>query len=272
MGADLARGFSIASTYAGPLVLSVTVPSSTISGSSSASGPTVRWLGRVSYAEGLRLQEEIVARHLAGNPQADTILLLEHEPVFTIGRTPDRSSLGDPANLPAPLIEIGRGGKATWHGPGQLVGYPILNLVRYGQDLHHYLRALEEALIQGCLALGVPATRSPGQTGVWVGNAISPAPSLSLPFPISPNPQALPPPSRKLASIGVGARRWISMHGFAINIHGPLEGFNAITPCGIESVTMTSLERERVDGLDVKLAAEHFTPFLLEQCAALHSA
>lgn len=209
-------------------------------------GPAVRWLGRIPYEEGLRLQEEIVARHLAGD-EADTILLLEHEPVFTIGRTLDRSSLGDPENLPAPLVEIGRGGKATWHGPGQLVGYPILNLARYGQDLHHYLRALEEALILGCQALGVAAGRSEGQTGVWAA------------------------PGRKLASIGVGARRWISMHGFAINIHGPLEGFNAITPCGIDGVIMTSLEREGVSGFDTKAAAAHFTPYLLAQCAALRS-
>lgn len=220
---------------------SVSVPSSL---PSSSAGPAVRWLGRILYEEGLRLQEEIVARHLAGE-EADTILLLEHDPVFTIGRTLNRSSLGDPANLPAPLVEIGRGGQATWHGPGQLVGYPILNLAQYGQDLHHYLRALEEALIQGCHALGVAAGRSEGQTGVWAA------------------------PGRKLASIGVGARRWISMHGFAINIHGPLEGFNAITPCGIDGVVMTSLEREGVGGLDTAAAANHFAPFLLAECARL---
>lgn len=214
------------------------------SGSPLGSTVEVRWLGRVNYADGLRMQEEIVARHLAGE-DADTLLLLEHEPVFTIGRTPDRSSLGNPENLPAPLVEIGRGGKATWHGPGQLVGYPVLNLARYGQDLHQYLRALEEALIQGCHALGVPAVRSGGQTGVWAA------------------------PGRKLASIGVGARRWISMHGFAINIHGALDGFNAITPCGIDGVTMTSLEREGVAGLGTQAAATHFAPLLQAQFVLL---
>lgn len=208
------------------------------------SAPAVRWLGRLSYADGLALQEEIVARHFSGEI-ADTLLLLEHDPVFTIGRTPDRSSLGNLAFLPAPLVEIGRGGKATWHGPGQLVGYPILNLVRYGQDLHHYLRALEEGLIQGCHALGVPAERSEGQTGVWAA------------------------PGRKLASIGVGARRWVSMHGFAININGPLGGFDAITPCGIDGVVMTSLEREGAAPLTLEAAALHFAPFLLESLAAL---
>ena len=211
-----------------------------------SSFPAVRWLGRICYADGLTLQEEIVARHLAGET-ADTLLLLEHEPVFTIGRTPDRSSLGDLSALPAPLVEIGRGGKATWHGPGQLVGYPILNLARYGQDLHHYLRTLEQALIGGCHALGVSAVQSESQTGVWAS------------------------PGRKLASIGVGARRWISMHGFAINICGALDGFNAITPCGLEGVVMTSLEREGAVPMTVEAAAAHFTPYLLKSIAALSS-
>ena len=207
--------------------------------------PAIRWLGRVDYARGLALQEEIVARHLAGEA-ADTLLLLEHDPVFTIGRNPDRSSLGDPAALPAPLVEIGRGGKATWHGPGQLVGYPILNLARYGQDLHHYLRALEDGIMAGCHSLGVPAERSPGQTGVWATAG------------------------RKLASIGVGARRWISMHGFALNVSGALGGFDAITPCGIDGVVMTSLEREGAPPLTVEAAASHFSPHLLQSIAALH--
>jgi len=211
-----------------------------------SSTPAVRWLGRLNYAAGLALQEEIVARHLAGEA-ADTLLLLEHDPVFTIGRTPDRSSLGNPDHLPAPLIEIGRGGQATWHGPGQLVGYPILDLARYGQDLHHYLRALEEGLILGCHALGVPAERSPGQTGVWAA------------------------PGRKLASIGVGARRWISMHGFALNVSGDLPGFKAITPCGIEGVVMTSLEQEGAPNLTTEAAATHFAPYLLQSLAALTS-
>ena len=206
--------------------------------------PAIRWLGRVDYARGLALQEEIVARHLAGEA-ADTLLLLEHDPVFTIGRNPDRSSLGDPAALPAPLVEIGRGGKATWHGPGQLVGYPILNLARYGQDLHHYLRALEDGIMAGCHSLGVPAERSPGQTGVWATTG------------------------RKLASIGVGARRWISMHGFALNVSGALGGFDAITPCGIDGVVMTSLEREGAPPLTVEAAASHFSPYLLQSLAAL---
>ncbi len=206
----------------------------------------VVWLGRMDYGKGLALQEEIVARHLTGEA-ADTLLLLEHEAVFTIGRTLDRSSLRDPADLPAPLVETGRGGKATWHGPGQMVGYPILNLARHGQDLHRYLRALEDALIRGCRALGVSATARDGQTGVWAS------------------------PQRKLASIGVGARRWISMHGFALNVTGDLSGFQAITPCGLDGVIMTSLEREGAAPLTVEAAAAHFSPFLTESLAALRT-
>lgn len=205
--------------------------------------PVCRWLGRMGYEECLKLQEELVAARIRGEAP-DTVLLVEHDPVFTIGRTRDRSSLGDPESLPAPLVEIGRGGQATWHGPGQLVGYPILDLRSYGQDLHVYLRALEQALIDGCAAAGVPAGRSPGQTGVWAG-------------------------PRKLASIGVGVRHWISMHGFAINICGPLEGFTAITPCGISGVKMTSLEREGGGIPDVATAAGHFQPPLLAVLARL---
>lgn len=201
-----------------------------------------QWLGRLSYADGLRLQEELLARHLAGET-ADTILLMEHDSVFTIGRTPDRSSLGDLERLPAPLVEIGRGGKATWHGPGQLVGYPIINLAHYGQDLHHYLRALEDALIAGCRVLGVAAGRRDGLTGVWVEN-------------------------RKLASIGVGARHWITQHGFALNVCGALEGFAAITPCGIDGVIMTSLEREGAK-LSVEEAAAVFGPSVTAELSAL---
>lgn len=208
--------------------------------------PAVFWLARVPYADGLRLQEELLARHMAGE-NADTVLLLEHDSVFTIGRTLDRSSLGTPDALPAPLVEIGRGGKATWHGPGQLVGYPVLNLARYGQDLHQYLRALEQALIDGSRALGIAADRRDGLTGVWVEN-------------------------RKLASIGVGARHWISQHGFAINICGALEGFAAITPCGINGVVMTSLEREGAAGLTVEGAAAHFGPFVTASLRAIRAA
>jgi lipoyl(octanoyl) transferase len=173
----------------------------------------------IGYEDGLRLQEQHVAAILDGSAH-DTIFLLEHQPVYTIGRLRDQSSLRDPASLPYPVHEINRGGQATYHGPGQLVGYPILDLTPRGKDLHDHLRKLEDALIRACLRFGVNAGRRDGLTGVWVEN-------------------------RKLASIGVGVRKWVSMHGFAINItRESLPPFFAITPCGIEGVSMSSLENE----------------------------
>ena len=179
----------------------------------------VQWLGRVEYAQALALQEEVVQRKVADPSEPDVLLLLEHEPVYTMGRTPDQSSLGDPASLPHPLVRINRGGQATYHGPGQLVGYPIVDLRRRGQDLHRYLRALEEALRHALSTYGVVAQQREGLTGVWVQE-------------------------RKIASIGVGVRRWVAMHGFALNVQGDLAAFSSITPCGIAGVEMTSLERE----------------------------
>ena len=189
-----------------------------------------RWLGRLPYAQALALQDDLVARKLADPAAPDTLLLLEHDPVYTIGRTPDHSSLRDPAALPHPLIVTGRGGQATYHGPGQLIGYPILDLRPRGQDLHRYLRALEEMLLAICAQLGVPAGRRPGLTGVWVGE-------------------------KKIASIGIGVRRWISLHGFALNVGGDLTPYRAITPCGIAAVEMTSLERETGRVISVEAAA-----------------
>lgn len=187
----------------------------------------VRWLGRITYEAGLALQEEIVAEKVQNPGAPDQLLLLEHEPVYTIGRTPDQSSLRSPGALPYPVHVINRGGQATYHGPGQLVGYPVLDLRRRGQDLHLYLRALEEILIEACARLGVQAGRQEGLTGVWVG-------------------------PRKLASLGVGVRRWISMHGFGLNVAGELDGFQHITPCGLGGVQMTSLEREGAAGVTVE--------------------
>ncbi|MEO7339565.1 MAG: lipoyl(octanoyl) transferase LipB [Luteolibacter sp.] len=175
--------------------------------------------GLIDYEEGLRIQDAHVAAILSG-AGVDTILLLEHQPVYTIGRLRDQSSLRDPSSLPYPVHETNRGGQATYHGPGQLVGYPILDLTPRGKDLHEHLRKLEDALISACQKFGVNAGRRDGLTGVWVEN-------------------------RKLASIGVGVRKWISMHGFAINItNESLPPFFAITPCGLDGVSMSSLEKE----------------------------
>ena len=189
-------------------------------GSSVAFSPLgTRWLGRMSFGDALALQEEIVARKREDHSLGDELLLLEHEPVYTIGRTLDQSSLRDPAQLPHPLFPTNRGGQATYHGPGQLVGYPLINLRNYGQDLHRYLRWLEHVLIETLAGFSVAAGTRAGLTGVWVNE-------------------------RKIASIGVGVRGWVTMHGFALNVGGDLSAFEHIVPCGIAEVSMTSLEKE----------------------------
>jgi lipoyl(octanoyl) transferase len=189
----------------------------------------VRWLGRMEFQRALALQEEIVLKKREDPSVEDQLLLLEHEPVYTIGRTPDRSSLSAPGrirrdevgalHLPYPLFVINRGGQATYHGPGQLMGYPIIDLRRCGHDLHKYLRWVEQSLIDLLAKYGIAAARRESLTGVWVGD-------------------------RKIASIGVGVRHWITMHGFALNVCGDLSPFNQIVPCGINNVAMTSIEKE----------------------------
>ncbi|WP_367872453.1 lipoyl(octanoyl) transferase LipB [Luteolibacter sp. Populi] len=180
---------------------------------------TVPLGGGIPYEEGLKLQDAAVDALLDGSGE-ETLFLLEHAPVYTIGRLRDQSSLRDSTLLPAPVFETNRGGQATYHGPGQLVGYPILDLRERNRDLHAHLRGIEEALILACQDFGIPAGRREGMTGVWVEN-------------------------RKLASIGVGVRKWISMHGFAINITPEsLLPFFAITPCGIDGVVMSCVTQE----------------------------
>jgi lipoyl(octanoyl) transferase len=179
----------------------------------------VRWLGRMDFAHALAVQERIVAQKRDDGALQDELLLLEHEPVYTIGRTPDRSSLLGAAHLPHPLFSINRGGQATYHGPGQLIGYPIIDLRRCEQDLHKYLRWLEQLVIDLLAHYGIGASRRESLTGVWVEN-------------------------RKIASIGVGVRHWITMHGFALNVCGDLSPFTHIVPCGINNVAMTSIEKE----------------------------
>jgi lipoyl(octanoyl) transferase len=201
-------------------------------------GLRVRWLGRMEFTSALALQEEIVAKKRGDRSSADELLLLEHEPVYTIGRTPDRSSLLGAAHLPHPLFSINRGGQATYHGPGQLMGYPVIDLRRCGQDLHKYLRWIEQLLIELLADYGIAASRRESLTGVWVEN-------------------------RKIASIGVGVRHWITMHGFALNVRGDLSPFDHIVPCGINQVAMTSIEKEMAKPVSVADAAE-----LLEELAS----
>ncbi|MBA3544789.1 MAG: lipoyl(octanoyl) transferase LipB [Chthoniobacterales bacterium] len=188
------------------------------------------WLGRIGFSEALVRQEELVAAKRADPTRPDEFWLLEHEPVYTIGRTPDQSSLRGSKHLPHPLFETNRGGQATYHGPGQLVGYFLIDLRRYGQDLHRYLRWIEDLLIELLASSGINATTRAGLTGVWVEQ-------------------------RKIASIGVGVRHWITMHGFALNVSGDLAPFGHITPCGITNVTMTSIEKETGTVLELKTVA-----------------
>ena len=187
------------------------------------------WLGRIAFERALAIQERRLAAIRDGS-QPEVVYFLEHEPVYTIGRTRDQSSLGQLPALPHPLHRINRGGQATYHGPGQLVGYPLLDLGRRVPDLHAYLRALEDWLIGLLAACGIEAARRDSLTGVWVAG-------------------------RKIASIGVGVRKWITMHGFALNVGGALDGFAAITPCGIQDVQMTSIERESGRAASVRAVA-----------------
>jgi lipoyl(octanoyl) transferase len=199
----------------------------------------VRWLGRAEYGGALDLQNRLVHDYLSG-AGSEKLLLLEHESVYTIGRTRDQSSLRSSKALPHPVFEINRGGQATWHGPGQLVAYPILDLERRGRDLHRYMRFLEEIIIRTCSEFGVESNRREGLTGVWVG-------------------------SKKIASIGVGIRRWVTMHGLALNVEQcSLEPFLHITPCGIAGVEMTCLETETSRACSVKKAAEALADAFLQ--------
>lgn len=200
-----------------------------------------RWLGRTTYQDTLHLQDQLVADRKRGDIP-DTILLLEHEPVYTIGRSRDRTSLRNIASLPHPVVETNRGGQATFHGPGQLVGYPILDLTLHGKDLHLYLRSLEDCLITFLRSIQIQAIRRGGLTGAWVEQ-------------------------KKIASIGVGVRQWVSMHGFALNVCADLSGFAPIIPCGIQDVRMTSINRELGTDTSVRATAETIRPFLAETFA-----
>ena len=216
----------------------------------------VCWLGRMEFARALALQEQVVAEKRQDGALDDQLLLLEHEPVYTIGRTPDRSSLSATesrssrdgelggAHLPYPLFSINRGGQATYHGPGQLIGYPIIDLRRCGQDLHKYLRWLEQLLIDLLAQYDIPAQRRESLTGVWVEN-------------------------RKIASIGVGVRHWITMHGFALNVCGDLSPFDHIVPCGINNVAMTSMEKETKKSFTVAKVAGDVEKLALDRISDL---
>lgn len=180
-------------------------------------------LGRRPYAEVLELQRRLCRARQVGETTEDLLLLVEHDPVVTLGRGTRESSLPlAPEAIRARGVEVfdvERGGDVTYHGPGQLVGYPIFDLTHHKQDLHWYLRAVEQALIDALATLGIEAGRQDGQTGVWTGG-------------------------RKIASIGIHVKQWVTFHGFALNVSTDLSYFDLIVPCGIAGVTMTSVERE----------------------------
>jgi lipoyl(octanoyl) transferase len=182
----------------------------------------VRRLGRVSYADGLALQAELVAqRKAAAIP--DTLLLLEHDPpVFTLGSSARAEHVLFPAEALRArgfdVFETGRGGDVTYHGPGQVVGYPILDLSPDRRDVHRYVRDLEEVMIRVCQDHGLAGERLPGLTGAWVGGD-------------------------KIGAIGVRISRWVTSHGFAFNVNTDLAHFQMIVPCGIRDHGVTSLER-----------------------------
>jgi len=203
----------------------------------------IRDLGTIDFHDAYAIQERLVAGVAAGT-EPETLLLLEHPPVYTIGSGGDEGNVLDPGIV---AVRINRGGDVTWHGPGQLVGYPIVNLAARSRDLHRYLRFLEELLVAVAADFRVEAWRIPGRTGVWTEEG-------------------------KLASIGVGVRRWVTMHGFALNVTADLAGFGRINPCGIAGCPVTSLaaEGDRVRIEEVKgRVTERFGPLLAERLPVL---
>lgn len=177
----------------------------------------------MGYAEALELQRQVARDRITGAIPQDVLLFVEHPPVVTLGRsTKQKNVISSPeflASKGVELFEVERGGDVTFHGPGQLVGYPIIDLKRHKQDLHWFLRQVEAALIQTLATYAIPGERSTGFTGVWTNG-------------------------RKIASIGVHARDWVTWHGFALNVTTDLSYFDFIVPCGIDGVTMTSIGKE----------------------------
>ncbi|HEV2749412.1 MAG TPA: lipoyl(octanoyl) transferase LipB [Gemmatimonadales bacterium] len=177
--------------------------------------------GLVPYAEALAWQRALAEARIDGRLRHDVLLLLEHPPVVTLGRNSSPAHVLSPDGVD--VFETERGGDVTFHGPGQLVGYPILDLKGYKPDLHWYLRTLEEALVVALAELGIPAGRNPPFTGVWTRN-------------------------RKIVSIGIHVKQWVTWHGFALNVTTELAQFERIVPCGIPGVEMTSVQREKGEG------------------------
>src|SRR5574337_1405692 len=194
-------------------------------------------LGLTPYDESLILQRRLATLRTEDR-LGDVLLLVEHPPVITLGRAGQKAHLCVPESSLAALgigfFEVERGGDMTYHGPGQLVGYPILNLAEHGRDLHRYLRQLEEMLIMTLSDFGITAGRSIGRTGVWIGE-------------------------RKIASLGIHVSRWIARHGFALNVDMDLAPFELIVPCGIQGAKTTSMTRELSRPISVREATAVLT-------------
>lgn len=171
--------------------------------------------GLIEYHQAFALQERL-AEGIAAGHEDETLLLLEHPPVYTIGSGGDHANILDPSIT---VDRINRGGDVTWHGPGQVVGYPLVNLGKRGRDLHRWMRFLEELLIAALASFGIAGRCSKGSTGVWAGRG-------------------------KIAFIGVGVRRWVTMHGFALNIDSDLRAYEMINPCGVPGCPVTSMALE----------------------------
>jgi lipoyl(octanoyl) transferase len=182
-------------------------------------------LGLVEYQAALALQTAMVAAR-QNDAISDTLLLLEHPHVFTLGRGADERFLLAQRPSDVPIYRVSRGGEVTYHGPGQLIGYPILKLEGRDRDVHRYLRSIEEALIRALADCDINATRREGLTGIWVG-------------------------AKKIGSIGVGIKRWTTSHGFALNVCPELSYFRGIVPCGIDGCEMTSIKALRDKGISV---------------------
>ncbi|MGQ9525985.1 MAG: lipoyl(octanoyl) transferase LipB [Armatimonadota bacterium] len=194
--------------------------------------------GLVPYGEALRLQEEVL-QAVADGAAPEALILLEHPPVYTVGRSSasEKHLLVPEHSLSthAEVYRVGRGGDVTFHGPGQLVGYPVMDLRLRGRDVHRYVRQLEEVLIATLADFGVRAQRRPGMTGVWVAG-------------------------EKIASIGVQVRRGVTMHGFALNVSTDLSYFSLIIPCGIRGCRVTSLSRILSRPVDLDDVADRLLP------------
>lgn len=199
-------------------------------------------LGFISYKEAWDLQKEIFSKRVSGEVE-DYLLLLEHPNTYTLGKTAHRENLkGSEEYLKVNNIsvyDIDRGGDITYHGPGQIVGYPIINLNNWFKDTHKYLRALEEVIIKTCIDYGLNSERNTKHTGVWIGE-------------------------KKIAAIGIKVSRWITMHGFAFNVNTDLNLFNGIIPCGIQDKSVTSLKQELKKEISIQEVKEKLLKIFTE--------